>query len=257
MNHNNKSSSASPPPPSTHPTPYDSSPFTSILQMQLRPLVSRQWGLHQSRRISRGRHSSHSGSALLHRTQSLIHYKIALQISNSATVRLEHLNKALESSRQVLVLSPKAISFLPLHAILLFELAQGDSISSGYEAVIQQYEHALLIQNPTGPASSVEKSKKRLVEIIEKSQAKIILLEWRQLLEAEVMFEFKAMQQRDLVSNHDAEKKTDKVDVNVRQERKSKDNEDVCSSEQQHSEPPQTNIAWFLMLFQHCDVSRW
>jgi hypothetical protein len=200
--------------------------------------------------------SSHSGSALLHRAQSLIHYKIALQISDSATVRLEHLKKALESSRQALVLSPNAISFLPLHAILLFELAQGDSISSGYEAVIQQCEHALLIQNPTAPASSVEKSKKRLVEIIEKSQAKIILL-W-QLLEAEVTVEFKAMRQRDLVGNHAAEKKTDKVDVNVGQELgKSKDNEDVGSSEQQHSEPPQTYIAWFLMLFRLCDVSRW
>jgi hypothetical protein len=202
--------------------------------------------------------SGHSGSALLHRAQSLIHYKIALQISDSATVRLEHLNKALESSCQALVLSPNAISFLPLHAILLFELAQGDSISSGYEAMIQQCEHALLIQNPMAPASSVEKSKKRLLEIIEKSQAKIILLEWRQLLEAEVTVEFKAMQQRDLVGNHSAEKKTDKVDVNVRQELgKSKDNEDVGSSEQQHSEPPQTYIAWFLMLFRLCDVSRW
>jgi hypothetical protein len=56
MNHNNKSSSASPPPPSTHPTTSNSSQFTSILQMQLRPLVSRQWGLHLSHRISGGRH---------------------------------------------------------------------------------------------------------------------------------------------------------------------------------------------------------
>jgi hypothetical protein len=94
--------------------------------------------------------SSHSSSVLLHRARSLIHYKIALQISDSATVRPENLNKALESSRQALVLSPNAIYFLPLHAILLFELAQGDNISSGYEAVIQQCEHTLLIQNPSG-----------------------------------------------------------------------------------------------------------
>jgi hypothetical protein len=75
---------------------------------------------------------------------------------------------------------------------------------------------------------------------------------------AEVTVEFNAMRQRDLIGNHAAEKKTDKVDVNVGQELgKSKDNEDVGSSEQQHSEPPQTYIAWFLMLFWLCDVSKW
>ncbi|KAE8037177.1 hypothetical protein FH972_009789 [Carpinus fangiana] len=228
MNHNNKSSSASPPPPSTHPTPSDSSPFASILQTQLRPLVSRQWGLHQSHRISGGCHFQ----PLRLRASPLRPKPYPLQ-NRVANQRLCH-GEARTPQQSPQVITPGAC----------------------YEAVIQQCEHALLMQNPTGPASSVDKSKKRLMEIIEKSQAKIILLEWRQLLEAEVTVEFKAMQQRDLVGNHAAEKKTDKVDVKARQELgKSKDHVDVGSSEQQHSEPPQTYIAWFLMLFRLCDVS--
>jgi hypothetical protein len=125
----------------------------------------------------------------MHSAQSLVHYQTASLIRDSTARRLEQLNKALESSRQALALSPNSNSFSLFHAILLSERARNDA---GPAAV------------PI-PASQVEKMRKELAELIEKSKIKILVLggvnrreNWNRLLEdnalAEVKKEFEALQ---------------------------------------------------------------
>jgi hypothetical protein len=149
---------------------------------------------------------------IMHGSRSLLQYKTALLIHDSNTRRLERLNDAVDSSRQALALSPNSISFALFHAILLFELARNGAGS--YDAVVQEGERALLIENPTDPGYEVpvpalrlEKMRKVLAELIEKSKRQIIILgggnrrdKWKPLLEdnslAEVKAEFEATLRR-------------------------------------------------------------
>jgi hypothetical protein len=136
-------------------------------------------------------------------SQSLLHYKTAL-LCDSTTSRLECLNDAIESSRQALALSPNSISFALFHAILLFQLARNDAGS--YEAVVQECDHALLIENPTEPGYEVpvqalrlKKIREVIGELTEKSKWQIIVLgggnrrgNWKRLVEDNSLAKVKA-----------------------------------------------------------------
>jgi hypothetical protein len=144
-------------------------------------------------------------------SQSHHHYKTGL-LCDSTTRRIECFNDAVESSRQALALSPNSISFALFHAVLLFKLAQNDAGS--YDAVVQECDQALLIENPTEPGYEVpvqalrlEKIREGIVVVAKKSKRQIIVLEgrngrdkWKRLVEdnslAEVKAEFEAMLRR-------------------------------------------------------------
>ncbi|XP_059460236.1 uncharacterized protein LOC132189511 [Corylus avellana] len=140
---------------------------------------------------------------IMRSSQSLLHYKTAL-LCDSTTGRLKCLNDAVESSRQALALSPNSISFALFHAVLRFQLARNDAGS--YDAVVQECDHALLIQNPTEPgykvpvqASRLEKIREVIVELAEKSKCRIIVLEggnrrdkWKRLVEDNSLVKVKA-----------------------------------------------------------------
>jgi hypothetical protein len=107
-------------------------------------------------------------------SQSFHHYKMAL-LCDSTTSRIECFNDAVESSRQALALSPNSISFALFHAILFFQLALNDAGS--YDAVVQECDRALLIENPMEPGYEVpvqalrlEKIREAIVELAKKSK---------------------------------------------------------------------------------------
>ncbi|XP_059430915.1 uncharacterized protein LOC132164421 [Corylus avellana] len=209
MDPETSSSSASPSPapsPSTDPLPFDVS--TSTAQeclIALGILCSEDHSTEAVEAIL-----SHHPEIMLS-IQSLIHYKTAL-LCDSTTRRLECLNDAVESSCQAIALSPNTISFALFHAILLFQLARNDP--GLYEAVVQECDHALLIENPTEPGYEVpvqalrlKKMREVIVDLTEKSKCQIIVLgggnrrdKWKRLVEdnslAEVKAEFEAALRR-------------------------------------------------------------
>jgi tetratricopeptide (TPR) repeat protein len=144
-------------------------------------------------------------------SQSHHHYKTGL-LCDSTTSRIKCFNDAVESLRQALALSPNSISFALFHAVLLFKLAQNDAGS--YDAVVQECDQALLIENPMEPGYEVpvqalrlEKIREGIVVVAKKSKRQIIVLEggnrrdkWKRLVEdnslAEVKAEFEATLRR-------------------------------------------------------------
>jgi hypothetical protein len=193
-----KCSSASPSPahsPSTDPPPSD----VFIIQECNRALEFLRGGDHTKALelvdsyLSRDLKNS---STLLHSVRIHILYATASQIHDSAA-RIESIKKALESSSRGLALSPNSISFALIHANLLFELAQNDGGS--YDAVVQQCQHGLLIENPAVPASAVEKLRKELLSLLGKSKILVECVERKRFLEdnalamAEVKKEFQAL----------------------------------------------------------------
>ncbi|KAE8037190.1 hypothetical protein FH972_009800 [Carpinus fangiana] len=130
-------------------------------------------------------------------SQSHHHYKMGL-LCDSTTRRIKCFNNAVESLRQALALSPNSISFALFHAVLLFKLAQNNAGS--YDAVVQECDQALLIENPMEPGEGI-------VVVAKKSKRQIIVLEgrnrrdkWKRLVEdnslAEVKAEFEATLRR-------------------------------------------------------------
>ncbi|XP_059460233.1 uncharacterized protein LOC132189507 [Corylus avellana] len=181
--------------PSTDPPPFDVS--TSTAQECLIALCGEDHSTDAVESIL-----SHSPEIMLS-SQSLLRYKTAL-LCDSTAGRVECLNDAVKSSSQALALSPNTISFALFHAVLLFQLARNDA--GPYDAVVQECDHALLIENPTEPgykvpvqASRLEKIREVIVELAEKSKCQIIVLgggnrrdKWKRLVEDNSLAKVKA-----------------------------------------------------------------
>ncbi|KAL3655313.1 hypothetical protein CASFOL_001099 [Castilleja foliolosa] len=95
--------------------------------------------------------SKHENSpylALIHRVQGTVCVKMA-SIIDDPNAKQRHLNKALESARRAVTLSPNSVEFAHFYANLLYEVANE---RKEYEEVVQECERALMIENPVDPA---------------------------------------------------------------------------------------------------------
>ncbi|XP_057514658.1 LOW QUALITY PROTEIN: uncharacterized protein LOC130796340 [Actinidia eriantha] len=130
----------------------DASSYSAIKLECERALTALRRGNHtKALRLMKemsAKHENSAHSALIHRFQGTVCFKVA-SIIDDLNAKQRHLKNAIESARKAVLLSPNSVEFAHFYANLLYGAAND---RKEFEEVVQECERALAIENPIDPA---------------------------------------------------------------------------------------------------------
>ncbi|KAE8056031.1 hypothetical protein FH972_012834 [Carpinus fangiana] len=174
--------------PSTPPSPPNEK-INVIIEMKRADAAARGGNLSTVLKLIDDSLTRYPDSAVLYSIRSNFHVLVVSQISHDdSAAKVKHLERVLDACHRAVQLAPNSIYFALYPAMVLFRLAQNDAaLEYDYNDVIQAFEQALVLENPTdpvedllnvewiryvnpSPAFQIEQVKKKLVNLLEESK---------------------------------------------------------------------------------------